>query len=236
MPRIVKTAAARRAEILDCARRLFTSQGYDATSVAQIIAAVGISKGAFYHHFTAKEDLLESLAIRYAVEAASWAQEVLDDSSLDSFARLAGFLDRLRRRKMESATELRAAFEPVFRRENGQLYQRAQAAVATVMQPILARIIAEGVAEQAFDTPDPEAAAGLILHLLASTRETMAALYEARTVEQAEPLLDGLMRQFRYLGTVIDRMLGLPEGSIELADEVSLKALTAAWRPADRVA
>ncbi|HEV7274793.1 MAG TPA: TetR/AcrR family transcriptional regulator [Devosiaceae bacterium] len=235
MPRIVKTAGARRTEILDCARRLFASQGYDATSISQIIAAVGISKGAFYHHFAAKEDLLEGLAVHYAEEATGWAQEILEDSSLDSFARLAGFLDRLRRRKMESATDLRA-LEPVFRRENRQLYQRAQVAVAAVMQPILARIIAEGVAEQAFDTPDPDAAAGLILHLVSSTRETMAALYEAQTTEEAEPLLADLMRRFRYLGTVIDRMLGLPEGSIELADEVSLKVITAAWRPADRVA
>jgi AcrR family transcriptional regulator len=236
MPRIVKTAGARRTEILDRARELFTSQGYDGTSVSQIIAAVGISKGAFYHHFAAKEDLLEGLAARYAEETARWAQEILDDQTLDSYARLVGFLDGLRRRKMESATELRAAFAPVFRRENAQLYRRAQAAVAAVMQPILARIISEGVAEQAFDTPDPDAAADLILHLLCSTRETMAAIYEARTPEEAEPLLADLIRRFRYLGTVIDRMLGLPEGSIELADPVSLKVIAAACHPADRVA
>jgi AcrR family transcriptional regulator len=236
MPRTVKVAAARRSEILECARRLFTSQGYDATSVSQIIAAVGISKGAFYHHFAAKEDLLEGLAAQYAEDAARLAQEVLEDLSLDSFARLTGFLDRLRRRKMESATELRAAFEPVFRRENIRLYHRTQSAVAAVMQPILARIIAEGVAERAFDTADPDAAAQVILHLLGTTREPMAALYTARTAHEAEALVAELTRSFHYLGTVVDRILGLPEGSIELADPVSLKIITAAWRPVDRVA
>ena len=60
MPRIIKPAAVRREEILDCALDLFARQGYDATSVNQLIECAGISKGAFYHHFSSKEDVLET--------------------------------------------------------------------------------------------------------------------------------------------------------------------------------
>lgn len=236
MPRIVKSAAVRKSEILDCARRLFTAQGYDATSVSQVIAAVGISKGAFYHHFTAKDDLLESLATRFAEEAAGDARRVLEDSSLDGFARLTAFLDGMRRRKMESAAELRATFEPVFREENIVLYHRTQAAVVAVVQPILAQIIAEGVAEKAFDTPDPEGAAEVILHMLSTTREVMAAVYAAGAASDARSLAHKLLRKLQFLGTVVDRILGLPEGSVELADAESIEVITAALHPANRVA
>ena len=47
-----------RARVLDAAVELFAAQGYDGTSVAQVIAQAGVAKGGFYHHFASKEALL----------------------------------------------------------------------------------------------------------------------------------------------------------------------------------
>jgi AcrR family transcriptional regulator len=44
--------------ILAAAVDLFAAHGYDATSVSQVVAQAGVTKGALYHHFAAKEDLL----------------------------------------------------------------------------------------------------------------------------------------------------------------------------------
>ena len=51
-----------REKIIAEAWRLFDEQGYESTTVDQIIEACEISKGGFYHHFRAKDDLLEELA------------------------------------------------------------------------------------------------------------------------------------------------------------------------------
>jgi AcrR family transcriptional regulator len=48
---------ATRAGILSVARRLFSDFGYHNTGIADIQAATGLTKGAFYHHFRAKQDL-----------------------------------------------------------------------------------------------------------------------------------------------------------------------------------
>jgi AcrR family transcriptional regulator len=47
-----------RARVLDAAVELFAQQGYDGTSVSQVIARAGVAKGGFYHHFASKETLL----------------------------------------------------------------------------------------------------------------------------------------------------------------------------------
>lgn len=50
-----------RGRILAAARDLFARNGYDATGVAEICAAAGVSKGAFYHHFPSKHDVFMHL-------------------------------------------------------------------------------------------------------------------------------------------------------------------------------
>jgi TetR/AcrR family transcriptional regulator, cholesterol catabolism regulator len=47
-----------RQEILHTAARLFREQGYDATSMNDISAALKLSKGGLYHHFRSKDEIL----------------------------------------------------------------------------------------------------------------------------------------------------------------------------------
>jgi AcrR family transcriptional regulator len=47
--------------LLDAATRLFAENGYENTSVQEIVAAAGVTKGAMYHYFTAKDDLLYAI-------------------------------------------------------------------------------------------------------------------------------------------------------------------------------
>lgn len=56
--------------ILDTAFRLFMEKGYEHTSIQDIIDHLGgLSKGAIYHHFKSKEDIL--IAVTDRTTAAS---------------------------------------------------------------------------------------------------------------------------------------------------------------------
>ena len=50
-----------RARILQAALIQFSKNGYDAASVSEICQAAGVSKGAFYHHFTTKQAVFQAL-------------------------------------------------------------------------------------------------------------------------------------------------------------------------------
>src|ERR1700736_4830482 len=50
-----------RQEILRTAARLFQQQGYDATSMNDVAAALKLSKGGLYHHFQSKDEILFDL-------------------------------------------------------------------------------------------------------------------------------------------------------------------------------
>jgi AcrR family transcriptional regulator len=52
--------SAKRRQILDGARSIFLSQGFDAASMGEIARAAGVSKGTLYVYFENKEELFEA--------------------------------------------------------------------------------------------------------------------------------------------------------------------------------
>jgi TetR/AcrR family acrAB operon transcriptional repressor len=57
-------ALATKADLLDAAERLFSAQGVANTSMMQVAEAAGVTRGAIYHHFDNKLDLIDSMMER----------------------------------------------------------------------------------------------------------------------------------------------------------------------------
>ncbi|SHN12278.1 TetR/AcrR family transcriptional regulator [Actinacidiphila paucisporea] len=57
-------SAAVPERLLAEATRLFAERGYDRTSVQEIVEAAGVTKGALYHYFGSKDDLLHEIYAR----------------------------------------------------------------------------------------------------------------------------------------------------------------------------
>jgi AcrR family transcriptional regulator len=65
--------AARRRQILDGARRCFAEYGYDKATVRRLEQAIGLSRGAIFHHFLDKDTLFFELAREDAERMAAVA-------------------------------------------------------------------------------------------------------------------------------------------------------------------
>ena len=57
----VKRKVARKEEIISAAVKLFCKQGYEKTTVDDIVEKVGCSHGLFYHYFGSKKDILNAI-------------------------------------------------------------------------------------------------------------------------------------------------------------------------------
>ncbi|MEW5810530.1 MAG: helix-turn-helix domain-containing protein [Actinomycetota bacterium] len=58
-------AAQRRAMLLDAAAELFVAHGVTGTSIDDVATRAGVSKGAVYHHFASKDDLVGAVEQRF---------------------------------------------------------------------------------------------------------------------------------------------------------------------------
>lgn len=225
---VKKSPDVRRNELLDSAQALFFSKGYEATTVADIMEKAGVSKGGFYHHFTAKDDLLESLGERLAAETVDRLQPILDEDGLDAVARMNAVLSQARRFKVEDAAAIRAAFDAAFKPENIVLYHRLNRAVGKVMLPLFIDILKQGKAEGLFRIDDPATTAEIILQLGTSTHDAVARAIEASGTPQAEEAAAALDERLRQQGIAIDRILGLSDGTIMFSEPGFARAVMAA--------
>jgi TetR/AcrR family transcriptional regulator, cholesterol catabolism regulator len=77
-----------RQEILRTAARLFQQQGYDATSMNDVAAALKLSKGGLYHHFQSKDEILFHIM--------SHAMDITEERVINVVRRIDGVEERLR--------------------------------------------------------------------------------------------------------------------------------------------
>ncbi|THK34380.1 TetR/AcrR family transcriptional regulator [Ensifer sp. MPMI2T] len=228
MARIIKSPDVRTNELIDCAQRLFFERGYENTTVNDVIREAGLSKGAFYHYFASKEALLEALAARMARLSLDEMRPLLEDPSLDAVGRLNALFANSRRMKVDMAPQLKNTFNALFKPENIVLYHRIDEALIAVTLPFMTEILRRGQEEGSLDAPDPEAMALMLLNLRLGVAKVMyRALQQAEAgdVESAAAMLDGWMQSY---GLAVERILKLPEGSIQVTEPGFARAFLAA--------
>lgn len=81
-------------KILEVSRRLFQAKGYEHTTIQDIVDALGMSKGAVYHHFKSKEAIYDRIATLY-YDRFNWfrnADELPGGTGLEKLQNLLEFL------------------------------------------------------------------------------------------------------------------------------------------------
>lgn len=67
-------------QILLVSTKLFTDKGFEKTSIQDIIVELRMSKGAIYHHFKSKEDILEAVMKKQFNYAARMLEDLINNT------------------------------------------------------------------------------------------------------------------------------------------------------------
>ena len=217
----------RRAAILDVAQALFMTRGWEAVTIADVLDAADISKGGFYHHFTAKEDLLTGILARMTEQALAATEAARSHATGDALARLNAFLDSSLRWKTEHIAEMRVFAKVLMRPGNDILFQRAFAATSAVVVPVLEEMIAEGMQENVFDVADPRLAAEIIVGLSHGRQAILGDAMALAAAGDIDAATDRLNTRMHAEGMTCDRLLGWPPGSVSLSNPTEYRRMLA---------
>ncbi len=208
--------AERRSRILDAASRLIYAKGYESMSVQDVLDAAGISKGAFYHYFDSKQDLLEAFVGRLTDDALRRIAPIVDDPTLPALAKFQRVMADGLAWKTERKAMLASLMRAWYGEDNLRVRLRLNEAGRRAMAPLVGRIVRQGVAEGVFDAPDPERAADLFLVLGVSLTEGIVA--EMLADPPAPGALARILALADAYARIYERILGAPAGSVRLLD------------------
>ena len=147
--------------ILDTAFRLFMEKGYERTSIQDIIDNLGgLSKGAIYHHFKSKEDILYAVADRMSAGSSQILLEIRDLPDLTGLEKLKLIFQHALNHSMQEQLFIAA---PDFSKNSKLLYSVLRETIDDAAPNYILPIIRQGIADGSIQTECPEELAELIM-------------------------------------------------------------------------
>jgi len=193
-------------KILTAAKRLFLEKGYEQTTIQDIVDQLGgLTKGAVYHHFKSKEEIMDAVGDRMFYEG-------------DPFEKVRGRTDLTGLEKMKEV--IRLTQEPEWSSlsrqsmpllKNPRLLAKALEDDWRVVAPRWQALIEEGIADGSIQTGYPREMAELL--------SLLDTVWMAPTVFPAGR--EGVLRKFRCAGEMFEKM-GVPlidQEMLDLADQ-----------------
>jgi len=166
MSRIIKDPEERREEIICTAERLFLAQGYEKTSIGDIVRDINVSQGAFYYYFESKEDVLVAVMMKQIAQMQSEFIQIASRDDMDEAA------------KINSMANLVLCLSDSGKKIHGYIHQSKNATLQMKLMrirpfseiaPVMAGVIAEGCNKGRFHVECPLETSYLLLALMASS-------------------------------------------------------------------
>jgi AcrR family transcriptional regulator len=213
--------AVRREAFVEAAQRLIQAKGYEQMSITDVLDEVGASRGAFYHYFASKGELLEAVVTRIVDAAVAAAAPVVDDPALDAVSKLEGLFGGIAQWKIQRTDLMLALTRVWLSDENTLMRDKMWRHLMLRLAPVLARIIRQGDREGVFSVASPDETARVLVALIHGLNDTAVRMFVehdegAGTLAGAEGLAGAYVE-------AMERILGLPAGALHLIDHDVLR-------------
>jgi AcrR family transcriptional regulator len=211
----------KREAFVDAALRLMQTKGYEQMSIQDLLDLLDASRGAFYHYFDSKQALLEAMVERIADQALAALSALVDDPKLPAIPKLERFFGGIGQWKTERKALMLEFIKVWFSDDNAVVREKVRRTTVVRVAPVLAKIVAQGVAEEVFAVESPSDGAEILMALMSGFQDRVTEMFLARqdnsiSYETVERVMAGFTQAFA-------RILGAPAGSIRIVDDTVMR-------------
>ncbi|MCD1276235.1 TetR/AcrR family transcriptional regulator [Streptococcus sinensis] len=136
--------------ILDTAEKMFVEQGFDQTSIAQILDATQVARGTLYYYFTSKEEIMDAIIERWISRAFEQMRIWVERKELSILERLMGALAALNMK--EEGQEI---LDHLHAPQNALLHEKTNQILLSKAPEILSPLLQEAIQAGEMQTAYP---------------------------------------------------------------------------------
>ena len=148
-------------KILEVSLALFNEKGYEKTTIQDIVNALGMSKGAIYHHFKSKDEIIEALSER-CYHNDTQMELLRNASDKTGIEKLRAIIYR----QIQNEEKKQIDTISINLWKNPKIFMSGMAENLSVNSQIVERILEEGMADGSIRQQDPLCAAQVLMLLL----------------------------------------------------------------------
>jgi AcrR family transcriptional regulator len=202
------------ADILRVSQELFHKYGYEKTSIHNIAEHCGLSKGALYHHFKSKEEVLKTICYRYYVKLKETFLPIVKDEQATLLEKLQRIMTIARNSQMNNAaaTFFKGKSPESSGIENAPLNALLNSYSEKVYLEILSPVFEEGKKRGECNfTCSAESIAVFIHSLDNSTSDQLNGVLHGKNLEFAGERIKDIVKGFNF---ALSRLLDIDEKKI----------------------
>ncbi|MDG5816312.1 TetR/AcrR family transcriptional regulator [Chitinispirillales bacterium ANBcel5] len=211
----------RKQDFLNTALELFNTRGYEKTTVNDIIKAMGVSKGAFYHYFQSKEDVIEQISENYADHVLRVLGQIAHRTDLNAVEKLNVMIATIQGHKT-GTKEQRSKIKKVFKEDdNLKLERKILTKLRAKMLIITKTFITEGIENKLFRSCDAHELSEFLIFALNSLDTSAEELVNTEMVKNPPDLKElrgRLVKKLDYYEEIINEVLKLSPGTVVIKE------------------
>jgi len=212
---VPKDSEERKWEYLDKALELFHEKGYEKTTINDIIQKVGVSKGAFYHYFQSKEEVIETIAKIYAENTARIIRNISERKDLTALEKVNMSITRVQEYKAYHAEKRLRIHEIFVSEENIKLQHKILDNFKEQAFSSYKTIINQGIKEGVFNTSYVEEAVELLIDMMGNLNYVLAKFI--LEIKNDPDVMTSVKRKLEFYEESMERIMQAKKGSIKLA-------------------
>ena len=210
----MKKGDIKRVQILDTAEKLFFEQGYDRTSVQDILNALQMSKGGFYHYFDAKDSVLKAVSERRAQNRFDQLNAAIYGLRRSPVEKLNMILAMANLFEAEEAPFAALMLKLCYRDKDASMNAHRRRILVDRLLPTLNDVIAEGVADGSFHTRHPMEIGRLLLLMACDVDDEVCGML-ADNPDNPDVMLP-MLEILNTWRESIEKLAGAPFGTVVL--------------------
>jgi AcrR family transcriptional regulator len=206
MGRKAKDPEIRKKEFIDSALELFSTKGFDETSVTDITKKVGVSHGAFFYYYKSKDDIIQDVIEVLLEMNVRFVKGLADDRDMSAKEKLKAILNTsINSYKTMSCDRLTEYFH---RPSNLGFHKDYSRKSRELLNPLFVEIAEQGIREGYCEIKYPRETVEYLSYIFEGLDDTFS-------VPQSNEVY---YRKIRALELIVVKALGIKDPDIGLLD------------------